>query len=468
MDIPGCCADVLVGLDEDALEYIASVCGEEGEVTVEEDDLQEVVVPMLVGAELVDDEDAAAVLVSKLFSRLMMGGRDEGDAAEGAAERAEAARQERQRAMEPKLLSRAVDLKKEARAFDMAAAKTAVTADKTLINQEIDTTAADDADGEGGDPKAAQNAAARCERLTKEVMQENAALEHEMAVARAAAARARTKGTGGHALGAIETGTFSLPNPGGGPDLIESAAAVLVPGRRYGLIGRNGKGKSTLLKSLAARRVGGLPETLSLHYVSQTVADMGSLEVATPREVVLAADVERTMLVEYVHGAERSRAAAAAAAAPAAAAAAAAAARPGSCGECLSHFALISGMHCALRGCRAITTLEALCSLSDAQSTQLQAAHERMGEIGGDAAPGAVEKLLRNLGFSDELASRPVKQLSGGWRVRVGLACALFAAPDLLLLDEPTNHLSIEAVLWLSRELSEYVSSARSTDAPLS
>ena len=72
-------------------------------------------------------------------------------------------------------------------------------------------------------------------------------------------------------MGAIDAKEFSLPNPGGGQDLLEEANFTLVRGRRYGLIGRNGKGKSTLLRWLAARRVGNFPPEVTVHYVSQDV-----------------------------------------------------------------------------------------------------------------------------------------------------------------------------------------------------
>lgn len=76
----------------------------------------------------------------------------------------------------------------------------------------------------------------------------------ELEAARERAARLRLSGEAtGSRLATIELGPFQLPNPGGGADLLENASMILVPGHRYGLIGRNGKGKSTLLKFLASR-----------------------------------------------------------------------------------------------------------------------------------------------------------------------------------------------------------------------
>jgi ATP-binding cassette, subfamily F, member 3 len=390
VDVAATCAEVLAGLDEDVLEYITETAAPDGgPLELEKEDFEELVVPMLVDAELCEDDDAAQAKFEELWSKLTAGG---GGAA---AEEASA----------PKLLTGKVSLKAQAREYEEAAAKQAAHFDsgvQDVLNKEIDTSKVDDVeDGGLRDPKAEANAAARCERLTAEVVKETESLEQEMAAAREAAAQMRTDGQGGAGLGAIETGTFDLPNPGGGADLLSNAAVVLVPGRRYGLIGRNGKGKSTMLKYLAARRVGGLPASLSIHYVSQTCADMGELEVATPGEVVIQADTERAMLMAQV------------------------------------------------------ATLDKLSTPNEEQHAQLEAAQERLEEIGADGAPGRVASLLKNLGFSEELLGRSVKDLSGGWRVRVALAAALFAQPDLLLMDEPTNHLSIEAVLWLQRELTE-------------
>ena len=97
-----------------------------------------------------------------------------------------------------------------------------------------------------------------------------------------------------------------------------------------------------------------------------------------------------------------------------------------------------------------------LCLLDDEDSQKrLSEVVEQLKAISAESAPARAASLLANLGFNEALSARPMKALSGGWRVRTALAAALFAAPDVLLLDEPTNHLSIAAVLWLSRELSQ-------------
>ena len=92
---------------------------------------------------------------------------------------------------------------------------------------------------------------------------------------------------------------------------------------------------------------------------------------------------------------------------------------------------------------------------------------ERMGDIWGrlieidaDRAPARAAEILSGLGFSTEDLERAMSEFSGGWRMRVALAAALFAEPDLLLLDEPTNYLDLEGALWLEARLKKYPHSA--------
>jgi len=82
--------------------------------------------------------------------------------------------------------------------------------------------------------------------------------------------------------------------------------------------------------------------------------------------------------------------------------------------------------------------------------------YARIIELDGYSAPSRAAILLTGLGFKEEQLQEPFSSLSGGWRMRVALAAALFVQPEILLLDEPTNHLDLEAIMWLEEYLINY------------
>lgn len=81
---------------------------------------------------------------------------------------------------------------------------------------------------------------------------------------------------------------------------------------------------------------------------------------------------------------------------------------------------------------------------------------EELKILDSDGAEGRIAQILTGLGFKNDDLSRPVSDFSGGWRMRLSLAGALFQYSDILLLDEPTNHLDLEASIWLENHLSAY------------
>ncbi|MGI9417853.1 MAG: ABC-F family ATP-binding cassette domain-containing protein [Geminicoccaceae bacterium] len=181
----------------------------------------------------------------------------------------------------------------------------------------------------------------------------------------------------------------------GGRLLLEGATVHLPAGQRVGLVGRNGAGKSTLLRLIRDELQ---PDQGDVRKRSQIsigwVAQEAPGGEATPRETVLAADQRRA---EALLSAERA------------------------------------------------TTAD---EIAEAQT--------RLADIGAHAAPARASTILRGLGFDEAAQQQPLSSFSGGWRMRVALAAALFAEPDLLLLDEPTNHLDLEATLWLETYLRRY------------
>lgn len=197
---------------------------------------------------------------------------------------------------------------------------------------------------------------------------------------------------------AIKLGPFDLSHPDGLGNLIEDTSLTLTPGRRYALLGPNGAGKSTLLRNLAARRVGDIHPAIKTHYVSQEPSFSSVAMTHTPLEVVLRSDLERHILLARMESLQSA------------------------------------------------TTLESV--------DELDSCFKQLESMDADTAPARAVRLLTNLGFGDSLLKQKMQHLSGGWRVRVALAAAIFAEPDMLFLDEPTNHLSMQAVLWLIHELS--------------
>ncbi len=184
----------------------------------------------------------------------------------------------------------------------------------------------------------------------------------------------------------------------GGRALLDRADLTIDPGRRIGLVGRNGAGKTTLLRAIAG----------------EVPLDGGEMRLAA-----------------------RARLATVAQEAP-------------SGGDSL--------LATVLRG-----DPERLALLGEAETAapeRLAEIHERLRAIGAEAAPARAAAILAGLGFDEAAQARPVSSFSGGWRMRVALATALFSAPDLLLLDEPTNHLDLEATLWLETWLARFPGSA--------
>ncbi|MDO9710467.1 ABC-F family ATP-binding cassette domain-containing protein [Paracraurococcus lichenis] len=184
-----------------------------------------------------------------------------------------------------------------------------------------------------------------------------------------------------------------------GRALLEGAELVVDPGRKVGLVGRNGAGKSTLLKAI----IGDLhPDGGEIRLAAR--ARLGHVAQEAPGgpdsllETVLAADTERASLLAALEG--------------------------------------------------------------HPDAHRLAEIHERLIAIQADSAPARAATILAGLGFDAAAQARPIAEFSGGWRMRVALARALFLEPDLLLLDEPTNHLDLEATMWLEGWLQRFPGAA--------
>lgn len=185
-----------------------------------------------------------------------------------------------------------------------------------------------------------------------------------------------------------------------GKPLVEQASFQLHPGHRVGLTGANGTGKSTLFALLQGQLLPDAGElVIPAQWVMAHVAQETPALAQTALDYTLDGDAElRTLQQQLAHAHDNTQ----------------------------------------------------------ADQSRVAEWHQRLSEIDGYSAEARASTLLAGLGFSQEDLSRPVRDFSGGWRMRLNVARALMCRSDLLLLDEPTNHLDIEAVLWLESWLKAY------------
>jgi ATP-binding cassette subfamily F protein 3 len=189
--------------------------------------------------------------------------------------------------------------------------------------------------------------------------------------------------------------------------LYKNAGWHIKPSEKIGLVGLNGTGKSTLLRVVAGEfdlREGSLSKSSSLKigFLNQ---DLLSLEFhESVRDVVMAGRDDLVKIDTEIN--------------------------------------------------QLLHELET--EYDDKRINRLTDLQDQFGQLGGYDWQAQGDKILEGLGFTTEMLKKPLKEFSGGWRMRAMLGRLLLQAPDLLLLDEPTNHLDLPTIEWLENYLSDY------------
>mmetsp|Transcript_7013 Transcript_7013/g.10375 ORF Transcript_7013/g.10375 Transcript_7013/m.10375 type:complete len:683 (-) Transcript_7013:233-2281(-) len=190
-----------------------------------------------------------------------------------------------------------------------------------------------------------------------------------------------------------------------GKHLVEETDLVINYGNRYGFIGPNGSGKSTVMKAIAARAIP-IPDAIDIYFLD---AEYEATDTKTALQAVFEVQDE---VKELESKAEQ----------------------------------LNNAMGDAGDDEELQTSIQ----------SQLEGVYERLEAMDVNTAEARASTILHGLGFTTKMQHQKTREFSGGWRMRIALARALFLRPEFLLLDEPTNHLDMEAVIWLEEYLSKW------------
>jgi len=203
--------------------------------------------------------------------------------------------------------------------------------------------------------------------------------------------------------------------------LLDECNVVLNHGNRYGLVGRNGCGKSTFMKALGARALP-IPNSIDIFFLKEEIEPSSTV---TALEAVMSVDDERLKLEKRAE-------------------------------ELNDLMSSVLDDPDAFSGGNSEEPAKSVEELQEEIIDALNSVYERLDDLDADTAEMRARSILSGLGFSHDMQEKVTKDFSGGWRMRVSLARALFIQPVCLLLDEPTNHLDMEAVIWLEDYLSKW------------